>query len=105
MQREFPVEECAEINISAAYKYLEPLDHNKKTDSRVGTLKMTVGDEQLAVTLVFMPDKQKMFISTTLCEGENRTERKELVELDWTPCHFGDKRLWGICPGCADGRY
>jgi len=22
------------------------------------------------------------------------------VRLDWTPCHFGGKRPWFVCPGC-----
>jgi hypothetical protein len=28
------------------------------------------------------------------------TEIKEDVYLDWTPCHFGGKRPWLLCPRC-----
>ena len=27
-------------------------------------------------------------------------EISEPVWLDWTPCHYGKKRPWFICPGC-----
>ena len=28
---------------------------------------------------------------------------QELVELDWTPCNFGNERPWFLCPGLVNG--
>jgi hypothetical protein len=32
--------------------------------------------------------------------GENREIFQSVIEFDFTPCHFGGKRTWLICPKC-----
>jgi hypothetical protein len=35
------------------------------------------------------------------CSDKNiYTEASEPVWLAWTPCHYGGKRPWFVCPGC-----
>ena len=31
-------------------------------------------------------------------------DRKYPVDLTWTPCHYGGKRVWWLCPGRGCGR-
>jgi len=37
--------------------------------------------------------------------GGDWEDVKEPVELTWTPCHYGGRRPWFICPGVVAGRY
>ena len=32
------------------------------------------------------------------------TDMREAIRLEWTPCHFGGKRVWCRCPGCGSRR-
>lgn len=29
------------------------------------------------------------------------TDVREVVRLEWTPCHYGGSRVWCCCPGCG----
>jgi hypothetical protein len=37
-------------------------------------------------------------------QGEDWQDIEEPVSLAWTPCHYGGRRLWFICPGVVNGR-
>nr|VFK52427.1 MAG: hypothetical protein BECKTUN1418F_GA0071002_100832 [Candidatus Kentron sp. TUN]VFK57572.1 MAG: hypothetical protein BECKTUN1418D_GA0071000_10657 [Candidatus Kentron sp. TUN] len=37
-------------------------------------------------------------------EGENWKDIKYAVQLDWTPCNFGGKRAWFLCPAIGCGK-
>ena len=36
--------------------------------------------------------------------GEPEREVRERVPLAWTPCHYGGRRPWFVCPGLGCGR-
>jgi hypothetical protein len=32
------------------------------------------------------------------------TDVREVIPLEWTPCHYGGERVWCRCPGCGSRR-
>jgi hypothetical protein len=47
------------------------------------------------------PDELVLHYSTRARGEPTWTDVREVVRLDWTPCHYGGSRVWCRCPGCG----
>jgi hypothetical protein len=58
-----------------------------------GSISFVTGDDQ--ITLLF----------NVRSAGQEEWEQvKEPIQLDWTPCYYGGRRPWLLCPGRCCGR-
>lgn len=99
MKREWLVEDCAELDIAVWYKYAPELTDSGEV--RGGILPIRLGDETIEVQMAFHEPARIMGIFVTVVNGKgDKQESTEILDLDWTPCNLGGKRVWALCPEC-----
>jgi hypothetical protein len=47
------------------------------------------------------PDELLLDYRTRATGETDWTDVREVVLLEWTPCHYGGERIWCRCPGCG----
>ncbi len=50
------------------------------------------------------PPAEVVLIYAASSRGEPARDVRERVPLAWTPCHYGGRRPWFVCPGLGCGR-
>jgi hypothetical protein len=64
-----------------------------RNGAATGSISGVAGDSEIVLLYRSRPNGQE--------EWDNVRER---VALDWTPCHYGGRRPWFLCPGRSCGR-
>ena len=77
---------------------------------RSGTVTWSRNGEQIGnINVQSSLDDQEQYIKLIYTRTDRQTEEKKdfdyKVSLETTPCHFGGKRYWFICPWYANGVY
>ena len=62
------------------------------------------GSISFGVSIMGTGDYLRLCYTQTNEEKEEKTEFDYKVRLTWTPCHFGGRRWWFICPLIVDGK-
>ena len=62
------------------------------------------GDRLTGSTGIRAEDGQIVLVYTHSRRGSEGEDVEEFVRLTWTPCNFGGKRPWFVCPGAGCGR-
>jgi hypothetical protein len=100
-------DECKSISIKflKRHNYFDDLDYISsggmtwsRGDVKTSNIGFTVSTVQSDECVRFQ------YTQTDRNTGE-KTELDYIVQLTWTPCYFGGRRWWFLCPLTANGQY
>jgi len=56
---------------------------------------------RLTASLIVRPGRDRVYLIDRFRISPDKWKTvRSMVRLDWTPCHFGGRRAWFLCPHC-----
>ena len=70
------------------------------TPGKGSSVSWSHGDRRTGSIMILAEERRLVLYYRSRSYGEEWQSVTEPVRLCWTPCHYGGRRPWFVCPGC-----